>query len=519
MNGDGDDILSAAGISKSWHGVPALSDVVLGLRRGEVHALVGENGAGKSTLIKILSGDGTPDSGSVHLNGERVAFSSPREARRRGIVTIFQELAVVPWLSVAENIVLGAEPTVAWGDQLLSRRRARSVARGVLARIAPNGGIDVDANAAALSTAQKQLVEIARALVLKAPIVIMDEPTASLPAPEAEALLRLMRQLREEGTAILFVSHRLQEVLSIADRITVLRGGQRIATQPTKDVTQQALIEMMIGRSMAELYPPRNREIGDVVLSVRGFARAGVFDDINFNVRAGEILGFAGLIGAGRTEIMRALFGADARDGGTVTYQGKLLRISTPADAIRVGFGLVPEDRKDQGLVLSMSGRENLAMAAGNRVAATGLLRRGKLTALTDAIARNLRVRGHLDADVATLSGGNQQKIVFGKWLMAGARVLILDEPTRGVDVGAKAEIYRLIQERAREGTAIILVSSELPELLNVAHRIIVMSGGRIQDELDEAAFDERRILAAAFHAHLGRPSNDLTMPQRVAGE
>jgi len=510
MNGT-DDILRAAGISKNWRGVSALAEVSLGLRRGEVHALVGENGAGKSTLIKILSGDATPDSGALYMNGKVVAFSSPREARRHGIVTIFQELAVVPWLSVAENIVLGAEPTVGRGGQLLSRRRTRSLARAMLDRIAPNSGIDVDANTASLSTAQKQLVEIGRALVLKAPIVIMDEPTASLAAAEAEALIRLMRQLRDEGTAILFVSHRLQEVLSVADRVTVFRSGKHVATLPAANVTQQILIEMMIGRSMAELYPPRNREIGDVVLSVRNFSRAGAFDNINFDVRAGEVVGFAGLVGAGRTEVMRALFGADARDGGTVIYQCKPLAIRYPADAIRAGFGLVPEDRKDQGLILSLSGRENLAIAADELVVKAGVLRRTRLGALTDVLARDLHLRGDLDAEVATLSGGNQQKIVFGKWLMAGVRVLILDEPTRGVDVGARAEIYRLIQERAKAGTAVILISSELPELLHVAHRIIVMSGGRIQDQLEEAEFDERRILAAAFTAHLGSAADKLT--------
>jgi ABC-type sugar transport system ATPase subunit len=516
MNGT-DDILSAAGISKNWRGVSALAEVSLSLRRGEIHALVGENGAGKSTLIKILSGDATPDIGALYMNGKPVAFSSPREARRHGIVTIFQELAVVPWLSVAENIVLGAEPTVGWGAQLLSRRRTRSLARAVLDRIAPNSGIDVDASTASLSTAQKQLVEIGRALVLKAPIVIMDEPTASLAAVEAEALIRLMRQLRDEGTAILFVSHRLQEVLSVANRVTVFRSGKHVATLPATNVTQQTLIEMMIGRSMAELYPPRNREMGDVVLSVRNFSRAGAFEDISFDVRAGEVLGFAGLVGAGRTEAMRALFGIDARDGGTVTYQQKPLAMRSPADAIRAGFGLVPEDRKDQGLILSLSGRENLAIAADNLVVKAGVLRHARLGALTDALARDLSVRGDLDAEIATLSGGNQQKIVFGKWLMAGARVLILDEPTRGVDVGAKAEIYRLIQERAKAGTAVILISSELPELLHVAHRIIVMSGGRIQDQLDEAEFEERRILAAAFTAHLGSASNEQTTTNLAA--
>ena len=497
------DLLAAVGVGKRYGGVAALSGVDFSLRAGEVHALIGENGAGKSTLIRILSGGVAPDDGELRVHGARATFAAPADARRSGVVTIFQELAIVPELTVAENIVLGAEPGYGPGRQVFSRRLANAAASAVLRRLVGDA-IDPRARAGTLSTAEKQLVEIARALALDAPVIIMDEPTASLSPREAGALLEIVKQLRDAGKAILFVSHRLNEVLDIADRVTVLRGGQRIETLPADGVTVDRLIELMIGRSAAALYPERSQAIGDPVLEVRGLTRAPAFRDISFTLRRGEVLGFAGLVGAGRTEIMRAIFGLDRAQSGEVVLDGRTVRFAAPADAIRHGLGFVTEDRKDDGLVLPLPGRENLVLAAPGKVGSAVVVRRDVIRSVTDALRRALNIRGSLDIPVAGLSGGNQQKVVLGRWMLAQSRILILDEPTRGIDVGAKAEVYRLIHQLAADGAAILMVSSELPELMNVAHRIIVVSGGRIEAELDADAFDEKEILRAAFRAHLG---------------
>ncbi len=497
------DLLSAVGVGKRYGGVPVLSGVDFSLRAGEVHALIGENGAGKSTLIKILSGGVVPDEGEIRVGGEATTFSAPVDARRRGVVTIFQELAIVPELTVAENIVLGAEPGYGPGRQIFSRKLANAAAADVLRRLVGDT-IDPKARAESLSTAEKQLVEIARALALDAPVIIMDEPTASLSPREAGALIEIIKQLRDAGKAILFVSHRLNEVLDIADRITVLRGGQRIDTFPAKDVGVDRLIELMIGRAAATLYPARSDAIGDPVLEVRGLTRAPSFQDVSFTLRRGEVLGFAGLVGAGRTEIMRAIFGLDRPQSGEIVLDGKVVRFDAPSEAIRHGLGFVTEDRKDDGLVLTLAGRENLVLAAPGKVASAVVVRRGVIRTVTDKLRQALNIRGSLDIPVAGLSGGNQQKVVLGRWMLAQSRILILDEPTRGIDVGAKAEVYRLIHQLAADGAAILMVSSELPELMNVAHRIIVVSGGKIEAELNADAFDEKEILRAAFRAHLG---------------
>lgn len=500
-------------IAKDYPGVRALAGVSLDLRAGEVHALVGENGAGKSTLIRILSGDIRPNRGRILVQGREVRFQSPNDARRCGIATIFQELMVVPGLSVAENVVLGSEPTIGWGRQLYSRRRAERIAEETLQSLGLAVVIDPRAPAAALSTAQKQIVEIARALVRDAPVIVLDEPTAALSDKEAEALLRILRRLREKGTAILYVSHRLNEVRGLADRITVLRGGHHIATLPAAAVTDTAqLIELMVGRPLGELFPPRGDSRGAAVFAVRGLTRHGAFEEVSFSVRAGEILGVAGLIGAGRTEVMRAIFGADPLDRGETVKNGRALAIRTPSDAIASGIAYLPEDRKEQGLVLTLQGHENLAMASLERYGAWGLVSWGRLRRSAQEVATRLQFRGNLEAPVRTISGGNQQKLVIGKWVLSNADVLIFDEPTRGIDVGAKAEVYRLMHRLAAQGAAVIVVSSELPELMNLCHRIIVMSGGRVQDEMEAAEFDERRILAAAFAAHV----TSSNAPERV---
>jgi ABC-type sugar transport system ATPase subunit len=495
-------VVAVNGISKEYPSVRALSGVSLDLRRGEVHALVGENGAGKSTLIRILSGDVRPDGGALSINGVDVVFSSPTDARRQGIVAIFQELMIVPDLSVAENVVLGTEPGLA--GMLYSRRDAERQTAAVFERLGVGSSIDPAQTAGRLSTGQKQIVEIARALVLQAPVIIMDEPTAALSEREASSLLRIVRQLRSEGVSILFISHRLEEVRSIADRITVLRGGHRIDTLDASALSDTSeLISLMVGRPISELFPPRNRDVGDVVLSVRGLRRDGAFAAIDFDVRAGEVLGFAGLVGAGRTEVMRAVFGAELPDGGTISKDGQVLSISTPRDAIIAGVAYLPEDRKDHGLVLSMSGTENVVLASLERHGARGLVSWRSVRRAARSMASRLQFRGELQSPAANASGGNQQKLVIGKWVLTGSDVLIFDEPTRGIDIGAKAEVYRLIHQLAADGAAIVLVSSELPELMHVCHRILVMSNGRIRDELIEPEFSEQRILAAAFAGHM----------------
>jgi ABC-type sugar transport system ATPase subunit len=494
-------LIALRGLTKDYPGVRALRGVSLELRRGEVHALVGENGAGKSTLIRILSGDVKPDSGAIEIAGQPTVFESPRDARQQGIVTIFQELMIVPDLSVAENIFLGNEPGPAF---LYSRAKAERKAAETLAELGVGVQIDPSERAGNLSTARHQLIEIARALVLRAPVIVMDEPTAALSEHEAAALRGLIVRMRAEGTSFLYVSHRLDEVMEIADRVTVLRGGEHVATMDASAIKDTAeLIGLMVGRPMAELFPPRNEKIGDVVLSVSGLTRRGVFADIGFEVRAGEVVGFAGLVGAGRTEVMRAIFGADALDAGEIRKDGAPIVIRSPRDAIANGIAYLPEDRKHQGLVLAMSGAENVMMASLDQACVAGFVSEPAVRKTARRIADLLQFKGQLDAPAGTASGGNQQKLVIGKSILTGAKVVIFDEPTRGIDVGAKAEIYRLIHEMAAQGAAVIMVSSELPELMGTCHRIYAMSGGRIRDELSLAEFDEKRILAGAFAAHM----------------
>ena len=497
---DGAPLVVLKNLAKDYPGVRALRGVSLDLRRSEVHALIGENGAGKSTLIRILSGDVRPDGGSILIDGEPVVFDGPRDARRRGIVTIFQELTVAPDLSVAENIFLGNEP----GSLFYSRSKAERRAAEVLTSLGAGSQMRPSELAGNLSTAQRQLIEIARALVLCAPVIVMDEPTAALSENEAAALRRLIVRMKAEGTCILYVSHRLDEVMEIADRVTVLRGGERVVTRDASSIGGTSeLIGLMVGRPISELFPSRNEKIGEVVLSVSGLCRRGVFDDINFNVRAGEVVGFAGLVGAGRTEVMRALFGADALDSGEIRKNGRVLTIRNPRDAIAQGIAYLPEDRKHQGLVLSMSGAENVVMASLERSSVAGFVSASAIRRIAETIGARLHFKGQLDAPAGTASGGNQQKLVIGKSILTGAQILIFDEPTRGIDVGAKAEIYRLMHFLAADGAAVIIVSSELPELMGTCHRIYVMSDGRIRDELRLAEFDEKRILAGAFAGHI----------------
>jgi ABC-type sugar transport system ATPase subunit len=491
--------VSIRGLTKHYPGARALEDVSLDLRRGEVHALIGENGAGKSTLIKALSGATQPTAGQVLIDGEPVSFASPAEARRRGVVAIFQELAIEPYMNVSANVTLGDEPV---RGPFLNRRRADQRAAEVLDRLGATS-VRPRANAGALTTGQKQLVEIARAVAIDAPLIIMDEPTASLPGSDADNLLRIVRELRDSGSTVVFVSHRLDEIRAVADRVTVLRNGRHVATEQADEMPVNRMIQLMVGRPVDEVYlPPSAEPSDDVVFRASGLTRAGAFADVSFEVRRGEVLGFSGLIGAGRTEVMRAIAGADPIDSGSVELDGRPLRIRRPSDAIRAGIAYLPEDRKEQGLVLTLSGRENMALASLPSFSPRGLVRRRRIREHTDAMSKRLRIRGDIDAPAKTLSGGNQQKLVIGKWMMSDCRLLIFDEPTRGIDVGAKPEVYREMHELAARGAAVVIVSSELPEVMNTSHRMVVMSGGRITDRLERDEFDEQRILEAAFAAH-----------------
>jgi ABC-type sugar transport system ATPase subunit len=491
-------VLSIRGAVKRYPGVTALDDVLLELRPGEVHAVVGENGAGKTTLIRLLSGADRPDKGAIHVGGEPVEFASPAQARAHGIVAIAQELALQPWLNVTANVVLGNEPARGPGRQILLKRAAEARTRTALARLGASA-IHPRALVQPLSTARKQLVEIARGVAQDAAVVIMDEPTASLPGRDADTLLGIVREIRDGGGAVMYVSHRLEEVRAVADRISVLRNGRLVHTGAAGELSTERMIELMIGGSVAETFPPPAGGIGEPLLAARGLSRQGAFEDVSFELRAGEILGFAGLVGAGRTEVMRAIAGADRLDAGELRLGDRTLRVRRPRDAIRAGIAYMPEDRKEQGLVLSLSSRENIALPTLRRFSRYGVVRRRTVRARTDNVARRLQIRGDLDSESRLLSGGNQQKVVIGKWMLSDARVLIFDEATRGIDVGAKAEVYRIMYELAANGAGVIVVSSELPELLSVCHRLVVMSRGRVRDELTRDEFDEERILRAAF--------------------
>jgi ABC-type sugar transport system ATPase subunit len=485
----------------SFPGVRALDDVSLELRAGEVHGLVGENGAGKSTLINVLTGVFKPDEGHLSVHGKEVVLDNPASARRHGIAAVFQELSIQPWLSVTSNVVLGNEPRRGPGGQILTRNRAEELARKTLDRLGASE-IPLGVRAYQLSTGQQRLVEIARALAVGAPIIVMDEPTSSLPDREADRLLGIIRQLRDDGTSVLLVSHRLDEIRSVADRVTVLRDGRLIVTAPNAELSTLRLVELMTGRRVDSLFPPRSDRVGDVVFKAEGLTRTGVFEDVSFEVRAGEIVGFAGLIGAGRTEVMRAIFGADPLDRGSLSMNGQVLSLRSPDAAIQAGIAYLPENRKEHGLVLNLPVAENMVMSTLRRFSAWGVVSRRKIRVASQEMADRLRIKGRLGEPVANLSGGNQQKVVIAKCLMTRAKLLIFDEPTQGIDVGAKYEVYSVMQELASQGAAIVLVSSELPEIVNVAHRAIVMSGGRISGEYASADFDEHTILSAAFAAH-----------------
>ena len=478
-------------ITRRFPGVQALSDVSLEIAAGSCHALCGENGAGKSTLGKILAGIHTPDSGRLVVHGREVHFTSPRDALAAGVGMVHQELAFCENLSVAENLCLGALPARAG---LLDRQAMAERATAMLAEIGTT--LDVGRAVGSLTIAQQQMVQIAMAVSGGARIIIFDEPTSSLSQVEADRLYELIGRLTARGVACIYVSHRMPEVFRLCDTVSVLRDGQHVGTRPIAELSEHELVRMMIGRPLAEYVSPPNAVPGDEVLRVRGLSSPGKFDDVSFSLRSGEVLGIAGLVGAGRSELAQALFGLDHVRRGEISLRGQRVRVDTPAEAISLGIGLVPEDRKRQGLVPQESALHNLSLAILRRLSRLGWLRRREERSVAQEFFDRLRVRAaSLDVVVAGLSGGNQQKIVLARWLAARASVLILDEPTRGVDVGAKAEIHALIGELAARGSAILLISSELPEILTLATRIIVLRGGRLVGEVTREQATQDRLL------------------------
>lgn len=475
-------LLSMRGIVKSFPGVRALRGVDLELRRGEVLALLGENGAGKSTLIKVLAGAHAPDAGSIELHGQETRFHSPLEARQAGIAVIYQEFNLVPSLTAIENIFLGQEPAIAG---FVRRSEEWRRAAEVFARIGVS--IPTDAPCRDLSVAQQQIVEIARALTFDARIVVMDEPSATLTPQEVERLFLIIRDLRSKGISIIYISHRLEEVYTIAEQVLVLRDGEAIDFRPVGEVTRDELIRLMVGRRLEEEFPKRQVPIGPPRFVVRGLTRGNKVRDVSFEVRRGEVVGLTGLVGAGRTETARLLFGADRKEAGTFELDGRLLEIRSPRDAIRAGIALLTEDRKGQGLVLAQSVRENFSLPNLRHFSSLGFVRRQSERQALDRHIENLRIRlASPEQPASNLSGGNQQKVVLAKWLERNSEVLIFDEPTRGIDVGAKVEIYRLINDLAAAGKAILLISSELPEVLGMCDRILVMHEGRLTGDITD---------------------------------
>ena len=495
-SGDDYPLLSMHGISKSFPGVQALCDVDLVLRPGEVLALVGENGAGKSTLIKVLSGALRPDAGYVRLNGADPRISSPADARRARIAVIYQEFNLAPSLTVRDNLFLGQEVTCAG---FLQKRYEQQKTRELFDRL----GVSQDSEAACrdLSIAQQQIVEIAKALLLDARIVVMDEPSASLSIRDVKRLFRVIDELKAQGIGVVYISHRLNEIFEIADRVTILRDGKIVSTNRVAEVSRDQLIEGMVGRQLDNEFPARNVAIGDERLVVQQLVRGNAVQDVSFSVRRGEVVALTGLVGAGRTETARLIFGADRRDSGSICLDGKLLRLRSPIDALRAGICLLTEDRKLHGLILDHSIRENFSLPNLPLLSRMGFINRGQEKSELDHYIKALNIKlSHAEQPAAVLSGGNQQKVVLAKWLAHNCDVIIFDEPTRGIDVGAKYEIYQLINSLASQGKAVVMISSELSEVLGMADRVLVMHDGRIAGEItDVSQTTQEQILELAI--------------------
>jgi len=500
-----DPILEIKGVTKRFPGVMALDNVSFACFPGEVHALVGENGAGKSTLLKILSGAYRPDQGTLALRGQDVSFRHPAESLKAGISIIYQEFNLLPDRTIAQNIFLGREPLRGpFVDQaaMLSQTAELLDALGV--------ALDPRTIVGGLRIAQQQVVEIAKALSLQADIVLMDEPTAALSLHEVDNLIALVRRLKARGITILYISHRLDEVFALADRVTVLKDGHWVSTRPIADVTRHELIRQMVGREMDTYFPPKAESIGDPVLSVSHVDVSDFLKDITFEVRRGEILGIAGLEGSGRTFLARALFGAERIGRGEIVLNGKPIHLHSVRDAIREGIGLISEDRKREGLAPGLSIRANVALPSLDLRQRLGWIAQGLEHQTVQDLARSLEVRAAGEkVEAQYLSGGNQQKVVLAKWLATGARLLIFDEPTRGIDVGAKASIHQLMRDVAARGIGVLMISSELPEVIGMSDRILVMRAGMLVSELTGDNITEAGIMAAATGTALGEPVQD----------
>ncbi|HNP71938.1 MAG TPA: sugar ABC transporter ATP-binding protein [Kouleothrix sp.] len=488
-------VLEMRHISKRFDATQALDDVALELYPGEIHALLGENGAGKSTLIKIMTGIHRPDQGEMLLSGQPLAIGSPVEAQAYGIAAIYQEPMVFPDLNVAENIFITHRDTgavVRWGQ--LYRE-----AEAILAKL--DVKLDVRAQARGLTLAAQQTVEIAKAISLQVRVLIMDEPTASLSAHEAAQLFKLMRTLRDQGVAILFISHRMEEVFALADRITVFRDGKLVSSKPAREVTPEGAIRDMVGRKVEEFFAKRTAERGEVLLAARGLGKSGAFANVSFEVHRGEVLGFAGLIGARRTDVGLALFGIEPADAGEIVFGGQAVQIRSPEQALRLGIAYVTEDRRQLGLSLPMSISANISLPTlRNYLTRLGLIKHSAEVAIAEQYRKRLAIRAPSVAiEAGKLSGGNQQKVMLSKWLNTKPKLLILDEPTRGIDVGAKAEVHQIVNELAAQGMGIILISSDLPEVLAMSDRILVMREGRQMGIFSRAEANQETVMTAAM--------------------
>lgn len=481
-------------ITVEFPGVKALDNVNFSLERGEVHILLGENGAGKSTLMKVLSGVYKRNAGIIRIDGHEVAFSGSKEAMEAGVNIVHQELNLIPYLTVAENIFLGREPkrgaVIAWNKLFQD-------AGGILKRL----GVDINPKAVlkTLSVAQQQMVEIAKCVSQNSKVIIFDEPTSSLTDREIDALFRIIEDLKSQGVGIVYISHRFDEIKRIGDRATIMRDGRYIDTVCIADSSIEKMIHMMVGRELKDMFPKIKVPIGETIFEARSFTTKDKLSDCIISVRKGEILGLAGLMGAGRTEFARAIIGADPFDSGTVYLEGQQLHIRTPEDAVKKGIGLLPEDRKHHGLVLGMGVSENITLANLKKTMKNGILNKQSENAFANQYVDTMKIKTpHLMQKVKFLSGGNQQKVVIGKWLMTNCKVLIFDEPTRGIDVAAKSEIYRIICDLARQGMAIILISSELPEILGMSDRVVVMCSGKIVGEMERSEATQEKIMHLA---------------------
>ena len=488
-------LLEVDNVRKEFPGVVALDNVTLRVRPGTVHALMGENGAGKSTLMKIIAGIYQPDTGEIRLKGSQIRIASPLDALEAGIAMIHQELNLMPYMTVAENIWIRREP-LRFG--FVDHRELNRRTQALFDRL----GIDVDPASEVRdhTVATRQMIEIAKAVSYESDILIMDEPTSALTDREVEHLFRIIGDLKAQGKGIVYITHKMNELFTIADDVSIFRDGRYIATHPAAELTRDQVIQMMVGREITQLFPKETVPIGDVVLDVRNLSLEGVFSDVSFDVRAGEILGIAGLVGSGRTNVAETIFGVTPATGGEIRLRGQPVAIGSPHQGMRAGMALLTEDRKETGCFLSLSVRENMQMALlTDQCVQGGFVQQGKVDHLCSGMKDAMRVKTpNMDERIENLSGGNQQKVLIGRWLLTRPKILILDEPTRGIDVGAKAEIHRLITRLAGEGVAVIMISSEMPEILGMSDRIVVMHEGRVTGILDRSEADQVSIMQLA---------------------